>query len=224
MKKVHMTLQGKGGVGKSFVASLLAQYHFEKDLPVVCVDADPINATFSRYKAFNTRQFDLMERNDVEMAKLDELMEMILAEDAHFVVDNGVASFLPMCNYLVGYGAVEALNAANKELIIHTIITGDQGLLDTLENFAKMAAQMPESVQIMVWLNEHFGLVEADGKPFEKMKAYQEYKDRVIGLIRIPQQVSLFSRNVRAMLERWLTFEEAITSTDFRVLEKQRLT
>ena len=224
MKTVHMTLQGKGGVGKSYVASLLAQYHTEKGLDAVCIDADPINATFSRYKSFQAKQFDLMERNEVEMAKLDELMEMVINEDNHFVIDNGVASFLPMSNYLVGFGAVEALEAAGKQLMIHTVITGDQGLLDTLESFTKIANQMSPKVKIMLWLNEHFGPIESNGKAFEDMKAYKEHKDRVAGIIRIPQQQSLFSRNVRAMLDRFLTFDEAISSTDFRLLEKQRLT
>ena len=224
MKTVHMTLQGKGGVGKSFVASLLAQYHLEKGLDTVCIDADPINATFSRYKAFQTRQFDLMERNEVEMAKLDELMEMMISEDSHFIVDNGVASFLPMSNYLVGFGAVEALEQADKRLMIHTVITGDQGLLDTLENFTKIATQMPPQVQIMLWLNEHFGPISFDGKTFEEMKTYKAHKDRLAGIIQIPQQQSLFSRNLRTMLDRFLTFDEAITGTDFRLLEKQRLT
>ena len=30
MSKVHMMLQGKGGVGKSFISALLAQYQKER--------------------------------------------------------------------------------------------------------------------------------------------------------------------------------------------------
>ena len=52
MHKVHITLQGKGGVGKSLVASLLAQHHLESGTPVVCIDTDPVNATLSGYRAF----------------------------------------------------------------------------------------------------------------------------------------------------------------------------
>jgi hypothetical protein len=224
MKKVHFIMQGKGGVGKSFVASLLAQYHLEKSLPVVCVDADPINATFSRYQAFGAKQFDLMENNEVELAKCDELIESMLEEDSHFVVDTGVASFLPMCNYLIGYGAVESLAEAGKTVVIHTIVTGGQAMLDTLENFSRLASQLPEAIEMMVWLNEHFGPVSAKDKEFEQMKAYQEHGQRIQGIIRLPKQESLFGRNVKTMLEKWLTFDEAITGHDFRILERQRLT
>ena len=50
MKQIHFILQGKGGVGKSFIASLLAQYlRDRKNGQVVCFDTDPVNPTLSRY-------------------------------------------------------------------------------------------------------------------------------------------------------------------------------
>ncbi|WP_257998120.1 P-loop NTPase [Oligella urethralis] len=50
MKQIHFVLQGKGGVGKSFVASLLAQYLKSTGNEVHCYDTVPVNQTFSRYK------------------------------------------------------------------------------------------------------------------------------------------------------------------------------
>src|ERR1700739_2386253 len=38
MRKAHFVLQGKGGVGKTFVASLIAQYLTERGEPVACLD------------------------------------------------------------------------------------------------------------------------------------------------------------------------------------------
>ena len=37
MAKVHMILQGKGGVGKSFIASILAQHYYAKKKNVLCM-------------------------------------------------------------------------------------------------------------------------------------------------------------------------------------------
>ena len=54
MSKVHLTLQGKGGVGKSYVASLIAQHRMDKGMPVSCIDTDPVNSTFCQYKAFRS--------------------------------------------------------------------------------------------------------------------------------------------------------------------------
>jgi len=47
---VHLVLQGKGGVGKSFVSAILAQYFRTKSAPVHCMDTDPINSTFTQYR------------------------------------------------------------------------------------------------------------------------------------------------------------------------------
>ena len=35
---IHLSLQGKGGVGKSLVASILAQYFTARNRPVQCID------------------------------------------------------------------------------------------------------------------------------------------------------------------------------------------
>ncbi|NQU58501.1 MAG: conjugal transfer protein TraL, partial [Rhodospirillales bacterium] len=56
MKQIHMILQGKGGVGKSFVASLLAQHYLSREITPVCIATDPINQTFAAYKSFNAHQ------------------------------------------------------------------------------------------------------------------------------------------------------------------------
>ena len=38
---IHFTLQGKGGVGKSLVASILAQYFRHRGAEIHCIDTDP---------------------------------------------------------------------------------------------------------------------------------------------------------------------------------------
>ena len=77
-KNVHMVLQGKGGVGKSFVASLLAQYFRSRDLNPLCIDTDPVNATFASYKAFDVQRLEIMKDNDVDQRAFDGLVEKIM--------------------------------------------------------------------------------------------------------------------------------------------------
>ena len=48
---IHLTLQGKGGVGKSLVAAVLAQYLKSAGRDVRCIDTDPVNRTFAQYAA-----------------------------------------------------------------------------------------------------------------------------------------------------------------------------
>ena len=45
MAIAHLLMQGKGGVGKSFVASILYQYLKRRGLEVYGCDTDPVNNT-----------------------------------------------------------------------------------------------------------------------------------------------------------------------------------
>ena len=52
-----MILQGKGGVGKSFIAATIAQYKASKGQKPLCIDTDPVNSTFHGYKALTVRDY-----------------------------------------------------------------------------------------------------------------------------------------------------------------------
>ena len=57
----HIVTQGEGGVGKSVIANLLAQYIKKTGRPLKCVDTDPVNKTFSSFKALNVTCLKLIE-------------------------------------------------------------------------------------------------------------------------------------------------------------------
>jgi CO dehydrogenase nickel-insertion accessory protein CooC1 len=40
---IHLILQGKGGIGKTVVATWLAEFLIGRGQPVCCVDGDPVN-------------------------------------------------------------------------------------------------------------------------------------------------------------------------------------
>ena len=61
MSTVHLTLQGKGGVGKSVVATLLAQYLRDRGIAAKCFDADPLNQTLAGFAGLGVTKVDLME-------------------------------------------------------------------------------------------------------------------------------------------------------------------
>lgn len=228
MSTIHLTLQGKGGVGKSFVAALIAQFLRETrpDAPLRIIDTDPVNATLSNYAAFDVLHLKLQENGSTRINErhFDQLMEMLLTEEATFVIDNGAASFVPLTNYLIENDAVNLLVDAGRHVVVHPVITGGQGLLDTLNGFSRLAEQMPAAVTLLVWLNEYFGDIAMDGKPFEQMAVYKKFKDRVSALVTIPRQSEdTFGRDVHEMLTRKLTFEQALADPDFTIMSRQRL-
>jgi len=225
MKKVHFILQGKGGIGKSFISALIAQFIQQADPDVLCLDTDPVNATFSSFPALKARSVALMEANNlIDESRFDDMMEEIFNTDSNVVVDNGAASFTPLSSYLLDNEAFTAIQEAGKEVVVHSVIAGGLAQDNTVSDFLNLTSQLPEGVQVVVWLNEHFGPIEANGKTFEEMKAYLENKERVSAIIRLPKRTeNTYGKDLAAMLKKRYTFQEALGSDAFRVMSKQRL-
>lgn len=220
---IHMSLQGKGGVGKSFIASILAQYFLSKDRQIESIDTDPVNRTFSQYKAVNATRLELLRDGNIDPRGFDALMERLLTEDRTFVIDNGASTFLPLWNYVVENQVIDLLRNAGKRLYVHTVITGGQALLDTMNGFRSLA-QSTEERNIVLWINEYFGRVERDGKKLSEMAAYAENADKVFGSVHVTQRnKDTFGRDVEEVIARKLSFEEAIRDGDFSLMTKQRL-
>jgi hypothetical protein len=224
-RKVHFILQGKGGVGKSFVAALLAQhYRTNGGGTVVCVDTDPVNATFSGYPAFQTRRVELLDNGVVDSGRFDGLMMSIVEEDADFIVDNGASCFIPLTKYLFESDALGVIADTGRQVTFHTVLTGGYGLRDTIAGFDWLAEKMPAATQIVVWLNEFFGPIEAEGRGFEEMKVYQRHQGRITALLKLPKQnEQTFGRDLKAMLDQRLTFAEARGNAQFNLFSKQRI-
>ena len=101
MSKIHIMLQGKGGVGKSFISAVIAQYKRAKEQTPLCIDTDPVNWTFHGYKGLDVVKLDIMEADQIDQGKFDALVELIAANIGDdVVIDNGAASFIPLCHYL----------------------------------------------------------------------------------------------------------------------------
>ena len=81
MSQVEMILQGKGGVGKSLIATLLAQHCKSTGVKTLCIDTDPVSPTFSGFKAYGVKHLDLMNGDDVDPERFDELMAMLMEAD-----------------------------------------------------------------------------------------------------------------------------------------------
>ena len=224
MAKVHMVLQGKGGVGKSVLAATLAQYKTDKGQTPLCIDTDPVNATFEGYKALNVRRLNIMEDDEINSRNFDALVELIAPSKDDVIIDNGASSFVPLSHYLITNEVPAILQEMGHELVVHTVITGGQALLDTVSGFAQLASQYPAECLFVVWLNPYWGAIEHEGKSFEQMKAYTNNKDRVSAIIQIPElKKETHGRDFSEMLQARLTFDEALAMEALTIMTRQRL-
>jgi len=220
---IHLTLQGKGGVGKSLVASILAQYFRHRGQEIHCIDSDPVNQTFSQYAELGAEHLGLMRNGRIDSGGFDVLMDRLLTEEGTFIVDNGASTFVPLWSYMVENNALDMLVAAGRRLYVHTIVTGGQALGDTLKGFKSLADSSADR-NIVVWLNEYFGVIERDGKTFTDMLAYKESESKVCGLVHIARRnQDTFGRDVEDVIARKRTFEDAIRNGKASVMSKQRL-
>ena len=224
MAKIHMILQGKGGVGKSFIASTLAQHKQAKGKKLICVDTDPVNATFHGFKKLNVRKINVMSGDEIDPRKFDDLIELIAKSESDIIIDNGASTFVPMSHYLISNQIPALLPDMGHELVIHTVITGSQALLDTLTGFANLIESFPIDTLFVVWLNPYWGEIEMDGKRFEEMKTYLDNKSRVSAIIRIPNyKADTFGKDLSEILQSKLTFSEALESKSLPIMVRQRL-
>jgi hypothetical protein len=224
MPKIHMVLQGKGGVGKSFISSALAQYKTAKGQVPLCIDTDPVNATFHGYKALNVKKLDILDGDEINSRNFDSLVEMTATAENDVIIDNGASSFVPLSHYLISNEVPSLLEEMGHELVVHTVITGGQALLDTVSGFAQLARQFPEPSIFAVWLNPYWGPIEHEGRGFEQLKAYKDNKDRVSAILTIPQlKEETYGRDISDMLQERLTFDEAIAKDSLTIMTRQRL-
>lgn len=224
MAKVHVILQGKGGVGKSVIAALLAQYRKSKGHEPLCIDTDPVNSTFAGYKSLNVRRLQILVGDEINTRNFDSLIETIATTEQDVIIDNGASSFVPLSHYIISNQIPTLLLDMGHELIIHTVITGGQALLDTVSGFAQLTGQFPSEASFVVWLNPYWGPIEHEGKSFEQLKAYQSNKGRIAAIIKIPElKEETYGRDLSDMLQERLTFDEALTMSSLTIMTRQRL-
>jgi len=119
---VHFVLQAKGGIGKTFVSTLLAQHVLNETGGVHCFDTDQENTTFSHYGALAVRHVRVT--NDfrlIDPKKFDALMETLLTEQGNFVIDTGANTFSNLLAYMIENDVFAMLRTADKTPYIHTI-------------------------------------------------------------------------------------------------------
>lgn len=223
MAKIHMVLQGKGGVGKSMVASVIAQYLTTPEGLPLCIDTDPVNATFTGYEALDVKRLNIMEGKKIDPRKFDAMIEMVAEENRDIVIDNGASTFVPLSNYLITNQVPALLQEMGHEIVVHTVITGGQALLDTISGFSQLLGQYPEECQFVAWLNPYWGPIEHEGKKFEQMKAYTTNKGRLTAIIEVPALEDDARVDFSEMLQARRTFEEVLNSKEVSIMSRQRL-
>ncbi len=224
MSQIHFILQGKGGVGKTLVSAIFAQHRKSGGKKLLCLDTDPVNASFAGFKSLGVRPVRIMQGSTIDPRQFDELMEILLDAKDDVVVDTGASTFLPLASYLEETDAISVLMDAGKQVLLHIVVTGGQSKDDTLTGLNGIAERIGKKAPIVIWVNEYFGQFADDGIPLEMTGVYEEHKQKIFSIVTIPERPSAtFGKDISEMLSKKLTFDEAIASKDFNTMAKQRI-
>lgn len=223
MSAIHMVLQGKGGVGKSLIAAMIAQYLKSKTDNVFCADTDPVNDTFARYESFGAQRIKILNADkNIDPRSFDGLIESLLQHEGDAVIDNGASTFIPLSAYMTENSVIEMLQDAGKTVYIHTVLTGGQAMEDTMVGLNSLIAS--QTAPIVVWENEFFGEVAREGRRFRDSKLYEKNKDRIAGIITIHKRnADTFGKDLEVLVSNKLTFDDAMNSDLFSTMPRQRL-
>jgi hypothetical protein len=222
---VHLVLQGKGGVGKSLVASMIAQYFIERDLNPVCADTDPVNSTFHQLRSLNVALVPITEGGAVVQRLFDPLFETVIEATSPVIVDNGASTFLPMVKYLKANDVFTVMEDSGKQTFIHAIVTGGQAKDDTAHGLLALFDLVSGSnAKVVVWQNEFWGVPMFNGVPLEKMKWMKDNSDKVKGIVKIiDRNNDAFATDMRLMSEKHMTVSDVKASEEFKLFAKSRI-
>lgn len=221
---IHFFFQSKGGCGKTFDTSLLAQYLRQIGCDMKGFDTDQENRDFYAYKGMPVRYVDVMEGStSINQKKFDGFMEALLTEEGTFVVDNGANSFTPLLGYLVENDCIEMLRESGKKIYMHGIVAGGDNYDSTVTGFLDLVSNT--DTPVVLWMNQHFGeLVDAKGVPFIESDDFKSHIKQICGAVILHKtNPQTYGQDLQKMTKARLTFEEVMNSNDFAIMEKQRL-
>ena len=214
-------MASKGGLGKSFIATLVASSLIHLGSKTKFYDNDSETPVLSGYKSLEAEHIQLFKVDDEGHIAAESLNidahhaignELEYGDNNIIVVDNGSPSFQPFLSYFQ-VNVVEAFKSIGVEFIVVIPIAKDKvthsAPIEVLNSYGNR-------VKYILIENEHFGEFEYDTSAFD----IKQVKYAVIKMQRYTQSQMA---DINRAQELNLLLSEAITSREFNLVSKSRL-
>jgi len=122
----------KGGVGKSVVARLVAQYCIDRAIPFIAVDADNSHGTLRRHYADHARTVDLTRAESA-----DDIIALATEADRRVVVDLPAQSERLLLSWILEGGILELARESNVKLVFWHVIDDGKDSILTLDRLVQ---------------------------------------------------------------------------------------
>ncbi|WP_431769011.1 hypothetical protein [Xenorhabdus nematophila] len=158
-KIISFILQGKGGCGKSFIATIFTQYvQNSLNKRVSGYDLDQINPTFSEFKELPVKHYSVIDSvsNKFNSRQFDTVIESIIIDKSDYIIiDTGSNTFMQLLEYAAEINLFQTLEEMGFDIYLHLILCGGDLYKTTLIGVESVIEQFKSPC--IIWLNEHFG-------------------------------------------------------------------
>jgi hypothetical protein len=174
MSIIHFVGGEKGGVGKSVVARLLAQFLVDRKLPFVALDADGSHGSLLRHYADYTLPVDL-----TRFESADEILALATEADRRVLVDLPAQSDRPLSAWMAEAGVLELARESGVQIVFWHVMDDGKDALITLN---RLLERHQEAVRYCIVKNlgrgKDFSLF--DGSPTRALA--QQYQASILEL------------------------------------------
>jgi WD40 repeat protein len=226
-QNLHIVINAKGGVGKSFISALLLEYLAEKS-NAIGIDTDPNNHSLSDIESLPVTFLNIMPDGDiVDIKKFDDLVMFLLenkkTNEVDVVCDIGAATMQPLYTYLIENDTFELILSQKYNIFLHVpVAVGSEAEADTLLGLENMITAFKDTCTYVVWSNEFFS--SSGGNNIEELPQYVKYKEKIFAVVLMKKRDVLFASAIEKMKKAKTTFANVPMDTSFNILEKSRLT
>ena len=215
MSRIHFIGGEKGGVGKSVLARIIAQYHIDRELPFACFDADQSHGALLRYYAEYTAAIDL---GNFESA--DTLAEAAAESNKHVIVDLPAQSATAVDQWMDETAVVSLCDELGIELFFWHVMDDGSDSVRLLERTLTKYGEGPRYVVV-----KNYGRGK-DFSLFDESEASKNAGELAATVIDLPGLHAAAMRKIdRTGASLWAAVnnkDEAIGPT-LGLLERQRV-
>jgi hypothetical protein len=161
MARIHLVGGEKGGVGKSLVARLLAQYFIDREIPFLGFDADRSHGALMRFYSGYASPV-VVDRYE----SLDGIVEAAAAEpDRRVLVDLAAQSHEPLVRWMEDSSVLDLENEAGIELRYWHVMDSGRDSVDLLRNLLdRFGSRLGYVVVLNQLRGEDFAILDESGE------------------------------------------------------------
>jgi hypothetical protein len=128
MSIIHFVGGEKGGVGKSVVARLLAQFFIDREVPFVALDADGSHGSLLRHYADYTRPVDL-----TRFESADAILTAATETERRVLIDLPAQSDRALSSWITEGGVLELAREAGVQVVFWHVMDDGKDAVITLD-------------------------------------------------------------------------------------------